>query len=60
MLTIFSPGDLETYRQVSMKLKLGTFEDEYTMNTKSISVKSQPKTAEIDSPGQVRTGTAVI
>ncbi|XP_031391463.1 autophagy protein 5 [Punica granatum] len=50
-----SNGDLEAYRQVSSKLKLGMIEDEYSINTNSITLKSQARSAETDVAGQVRT-----
>ncbi|XP_061347820.1 autophagy protein 5 [Gastrolobium bilobum] len=49
-------GNLESYRRVSSKLKLGTFEDEYTENINSVSTKSQQSTGDTDVAGQVKTG----
>ncbi|XP_027332096.1 autophagy protein 5 [Abrus precatorius] len=50
-------GNLESYRRVSSKLKLVTFEDEYTENVSSVS-KSQESTGDNDAAGQgqVKTG----
>ncbi|RDX77576.1 Autophagy protein 5 [Mucuna pruriens] len=48
--------NLETYRRVASKLKLGTFEDEYMENVTSVSTKSQQSTGDTDATGQVKTG----
>ncbi|CAL0315693.1 unnamed protein product [Lupinus luteus] len=49
-------GNLESYRRVSSKLKLGTFEDEYAENINPVSTKSQQSTEETEVAGQVKTG----
>ncbi|CAJ1970896.1 unnamed protein product [Sphenostylis stenocarpa] len=49
-------GNLETYRRVASKLKLGTFEDEYTENVSSVLIKSPQSTGDTDVTGQVKTG----
>ncbi|OIW04429.1 hypothetical protein TanjilG_32621 [Lupinus angustifolius] len=53
--SVFS-GNLESYRQVSSKLKLGTFEDEYGENIGPVSTKSQQSTEETEVAGQLKTG----
>ncbi|XP_030536745.1 autophagy protein 5 isoform X1 [Rhodamnia argentea] len=49
-------GDLEAYQQVSLKLKLGVLEDEYTVKKNSISLRSKESNADTDVAGQVKTG----
>jgi len=49
-------GNLETYRRVASKLKLGTSEDEYTENVSSVLIKSPQSTGDTDVTGQVKTG----
>ncbi|KAE9596114.1 hypothetical protein Lalb_Chr17g0345871 [Lupinus albus] len=49
-------GNLESYRRVSSKLKLGTFEDEYAENINPVSTKSQQSTEETEVTGQLKTG----
>ncbi|KAK7300630.1 hypothetical protein RJT34_11478 [Clitoria ternatea] len=49
-------GNLESYRRVSSKLKLGIFEDEYTENISLALAKSQQNTGDVDAAGQVKTG----
>ncbi|KAL2317310.1 hypothetical protein Fmac_031186 [Flemingia macrophylla] len=49
-------GNLESYRRVASKLKLGTFDDEYTENTITDSTKSQQSTGDTDAVVQVKTG----
>jgi hypothetical protein len=48
-------GNLESYSRVSSKLKLETFEDEYTENIDSASPKSQQSTGDTEAAGQVKT-----
>ncbi|TKY56655.1 Autophagy protein 5 [Spatholobus suberectus] len=48
--------NLETYRRVASKLKLGTFEDENTENVSSVLTKSEQSTGDTDATGQVKTG----
>ncbi|KAK7276179.1 hypothetical protein RIF29_17314 [Crotalaria pallida] len=57
--SVFS-GNLDSYRRVSSKLKLGTFEDEYMENINSVSTKSQQSTEETESAGQVKTGRVPV
>lgn len=49
-------GNLESYRRVASKLKLGTFEDEYTENINSVPTASQQGTGDTDAAGQVKSG----
>ncbi|KAL5129181.1 Autophagy protein 5 [Glycine soja] len=49
-------GNLETYRRVASKLKLGTFEDEYMENVSSVLIKSPQSPGDTDVTGQVKTG----
>ncbi|KAK7372282.1 hypothetical protein VNO80_05657 [Phaseolus coccineus] len=49
-------GNLEIYRRVASKLKLGTSEDEYTENASSVLIKSPQSTGDTDVTGQVKTG----
>lgn len=48
-------GNLESYLRVSSKLKLGTFEDEYTENINSVSAKPQQSTGDTEAAAQVKT-----
>nr|AFK43433.1 unknown [Lotus japonicus] len=48
-------GNLESYRRVSSKLKLGTFEDKHTENINSVLPKSE-STGDTDAAGQVKSG----
>ncbi|KAK4802957.1 hypothetical protein SAY86_001160 [Trapa natans] len=50
-----SKCDLEAYRQVSAKLKLGIIEDEYLVSTNSISTKPQASIVETELTGQAKT-----
>ncbi|XP_057726453.1 autophagy protein 5 [Arachis stenosperma] len=49
-------GNLESYQRVSSKLKLGTFEDEYTENISAVSTASQQNSGEADAAAQVKSG----
>jgi len=49
-------GNLEIYRRVASKLKLGTSEDEYAENVSSSLIKSPQSTGDTDVIGQVKTG----
>jgi len=49
-------GNLEIYRRVASKLKLGISEDEYTENVSSVLIKSPQSTGDTDVTGQVKTG----
>jgi len=48
-------GNLESYRRVSSKLKLETYEDDYAENIDSLSTKSQQSTGDAEAAGQVKT-----
>ncbi|KAK4742227.1 hypothetical protein SAY87_000228 [Trapa incisa] len=50
-----SKGDLEAYRQVSSKLKLGIIEDEYSVNTNSNLPKPRASITETELTGQTKT-----
>lgn len=47
-------GNLESYRRVSSKLKLETFEDDYAENIDSLSTKSEQSTGDAEAAGQVK------
>lgn len=49
-------GDLEAYRQVSLKLKLGVLEDEYIVKKNSISLRSKESSVDTDMAGLAKTG----
>ncbi|KAF7831163.1 autophagy protein 5 [Senna tora] len=49
-------NNLEAYRRVSSKLKLGTFEDEFVAFIDSNSTKSQQSAGETDVAAQMKTG----
>ncbi|XP_058748075.1 autophagy protein 5 [Vicia villosa] len=48
-------GNLESYRRVSSKLKLETFDEQYTENIDSVSTKSEQTTGDAEAVGQVKT-----
>lgn len=48
-------GNLESYRRVSSKLKLETFDEQYTENIDSVSTKSEQTTGDAEAAGQVKT-----
>ncbi|KAJ8768703.1 hypothetical protein K2173_023607 [Erythroxylum novogranatense] len=52
-------GSLEAYLRASSKLRLGTVEDEYTLDLDLCKPKS-PKTSEVDVAGQVKAGKVPV
>lgn len=48
-------GNLESFRRVSSKLKLETFDEQYTENIDSVSTKSEQTTGDAEAAGQVKT-----
>jgi len=54
VITICMTGNLESYRRVSSKLKLETYEDDYAENIDSLSTKSEQSTGDAEAAGQVK------